>query len=267
MSLTPYFDRFRSTSNRDDPPEIVLLHGWGMHSLIWDPIVPGLLEHFQVTVVDLPGLGRSPLPNTDYNLDLLVEQVLLVAPRRAIWMGWSLGGMVALKAAHQQPERVRALVTVATSPKFTAAADWPVALKPEVLQAFYDLLLEDPEGTLIRFLSLQCKGSSTIKEDIRQLRELVYFHGLPARRALQGGLKILQQADLRKELAAVACPVLQIFGSEDHLVPSGVSQQVREYRPGLTTAVIKDVSHVPFLSAADLYLAACYDFFNQEQLL
>ena len=224
MALTLYHDRFRCTANADNPPELLLIHGWGMHSLVWDEVMPALLERFQVTVVDLPGLGRSPIPGGDYDLDYLVEHVLAVAPDNAVWMGWSLGGMVAMRAASQHPERVRALITVASTPKFIADESWPLAVNAEVLDAFYTVLLEDAEGTLIRFLSLQCKGSDTIKDDIRALKGLVHFHGLPAQKALRCGLEILQSVDLRDDLLGVQCPTLHVFGERDHLIPVGVSE-------------------------------------------
>lgn len=266
MALTLYHDRYRCTGNVEHPPELVVLHGWGMHSLVWDDVMPALLERFQVTVIDLPGLGRSPIPGGEYTLDYLVAHVLAVAPPQALWMGWSLGGMVAMRAAARFPQRVLALVTVASTPKFIADEHWPVAMKAEVLDAFFTLLQEDAEGTLIRFLSLQCKGSDTIKRDIRALKDLVYFHGIPSRNALVGGLRILQQVDLRDDLPSIQSPTLHVFGERDHLVPVGVSEAVARLQPQAQTAIIKGVAHIPFLSAPDLFMAACHDFFQERGL-
>lgn len=267
MTLTLYHDRFRCTGNVDHPPELVVLHGWGMHSLVWDDVMPGLLAHFQVTVVDLPGFGRSPISNGEYSLDHIVDQVLAVAPEKAVWLGWSLGGMIAMRAASRFPYRVDALVAVAATPRFVADNDWPLAMKQDVLDAFYRYLLEDPEGTLIRFLSLQCKGSASMKEDIRILRELLYFHGIPARRALQEGLEILRTEDLRDDLRNLGCPSLFIFGERDHLVPVGLSEAITELQPSAQTAVIKGVAHLPFLSAPNLFVDACQDFFRAQRLI
>lgn len=266
MALTLYHDRYRCTGNDDNPPELVVLHGWGMHSLVWDDVMPALLERFQVTVVDLPGFGRSPIPGGEYTLDYLVEHVLAVAPTCAVWMGWSLGGMVAMRAAARYPERISGLVCVASTPKFVADAHWPLAMTGDVLEAFFTVLLEDAEGTLIRFLSLQCKGSDNIKNDIRALKDLVYFHGIPSRNALVGGLTILQQVDLRDDLQVIECPTLHVFGERDHLVPVGVSEAIGQLQPEARTAIIKGVAHLPFLSAPDLFMAACNDFFQEYGL-
>ena len=44
---------------RGDGPDLVLLHGWGMHGGVWDELVPRLAARFRVHVPDLPGHGRS----------------------------------------------------------------------------------------------------------------------------------------------------------------------------------------------------------------
>ena len=106
MSLIPFHNTYRPTGvSMEDADDIVLIHGWGLHAIVFDDIVPALLEHFRVTVVDLPGMGQSPLPNDDYTLDFLAEQVLAIMPERAHLLGWSLGGLVALAMADKAPER------------------------------------------------------------------------------------------------------------------------------------------------------------------
>ena len=130
--LIPFHNTYRATGVDDaQAQDIVLIHGWGLHAIVFDDIVPALLAHFRVTVVDLPGMGQSPLPNDDYSLDFLAEQVLAIMPQKAHLLGWSLGGLVALAMAEKAPERVQSVVTVATSPRFTAADDWAPAMKPE----------------------------------------------------------------------------------------------------------------------------------------
>ena len=268
MALTLYHDRYHCTGkgSGEMATELVLIHGWGLNGAVWDNIMPALLEQFTVTVVDLPGFGRSPIPGGEYDIDYLAEQVLHVAPKKAVWLGWSLGGMIATNVAIHFPERVIGLITAASTPKFTACNRWPLALDRHVLAHFQALLVEDWEGTLIRFLALQCKNSSTIRNDIRALKEIVFFHGDPSNKALRCGLDVLMNMDLLDKLIKIHVPTLYIFGEKDNLVPVGISNVINVYQPNATVAVIKGASHVPFLSDQEAFMAAMTDFIVEQQL-
>ena len=91
---------------------LVLLHGWGLNAKVWDCITPQLASHFTLHLVDLPGYGRSGGFGA-MSLEEMAQRVLENAPERAIWLGWSLGGLVASQVALSHPDRVQALVTVA----------------------------------------------------------------------------------------------------------------------------------------------------------
>lgn len=260
MTLQLYYDQFQYEGNQAEPLNLVLLHGWGMHSAVWDRVMPELVKHYRVTQIELPGFGRSPMPGGEYNLDYLVEHVLAVAPEKAVWLGWSLGGSVALKVASQFPERVMALVGCAATPCFVQAESWPHAMAQKIFDGFYTFLLEDWEGTLIRFLSLQCKGSETMKEDIRFLKEILYHHGLPATKALRCGLEVLAGADLRQELKNLPCSSAWMFGEKDNLVPLAVAADIKDLNSNVEWAEIKGASHVPFISHPELFIQALMDF-------
>ena len=267
-ALVPFHNVYRSTAaDPDSVDDLVLLHGWGLHSIVWDDVMPGLLAHFRVTVIDLPGMGQSPLPAGDYDLDFLVTQISPLLPERCHLMGWSLGGLLALRLAHSWPERIASVVTVACSPRFVQARDWPAALPAEVLDKFMEVFEEDKEGTLIRFLALNCKGADTMRDDVRKLKEILYFCGLPADRALRGGLQILRETDLRNWVGELAQPLLMLFGGEDNIVPAAVAPQIENLAPSAQLAVQKGVAHVPFLSAPDIFLQAVRDFWVAKGLL
>lgn len=266
--LIPFHNVYRPTGvPMEQAPDLVLLHGWGLHSIVWDDVMPGLLEHFRVTVVDLPGMGQSPLPNGDYDLDFVVDQILRMFPERAHVMGWSLGGLVALRLAEREPERVQSLVTVAANPRFTTGDDWEAAMKPDILAKFAEVMEEDYEGTLVRFLALNCKDSATMRDDVRHLKEILYFCGLPAQRALRGGLEILRDSDLRDAVARLDKPLLMVFGERDNLVPAAAMPEMEKLNPAVRTALIRDVAHVPFLSTPDGFLQAVTDFWREEGVL
>ncbi len=259
--LSLYYDTYACTGAAgSEAPELVLLHGWGLHSVVWDPVVPALLERFQVTVIDLPGMGRSPLPAGHYDLDFLVQQVLQVAPAKATWLGWSLGANVALAIAAQYPQRVQALSLVAANLCFVQKAGWPQAMPESVFAQFRDNYDEERDGTLIRFLSLQCRGSERMREDIRFLQDILYLQGLPAPEALRAGLVVLGELDQRDAVQRLSMPCQLILGERDYLVPASVGDAIRQVQSDIQVAVIAGSGHAPFLAQPDLFLQAFHDF-------
>ncbi|NMS24626.1 alpha/beta fold hydrolase, partial [Vibrio parahaemolyticus] len=112
------------------------------------------------------------------------------APEKAIWLGWSLGGLVATHVALNMPERVAKLITVASSPKFAAEKPWR-GIQPNVLSAFTSQLLEDFSLTIERFMALQAMGSPSARKDVKQLKQAVLSRPQPNPESLLVGLNIL----------------------------------------------------------------------------
>ena len=175
---------------------LVLLHGWGLNAEVWRCIDEELSSHFTLHLVDLPGFGRSRGFGA-MSLADMAEAVLRQAPDKAIWLGWSLGGLVASQIALTHPERVQALVTVASSPCFSARDEWS-GIKPDVLAGFQQQLSEDFQRTVERFLALQTMGTETARQDARALKKTVLALPMPEVDVLNGGLEILKTVDLRQ---------------------------------------------------------------------
>lgn len=225
---------------------LVLLHGWGLNANVWDCITPELATHFTLHLVDLPGYGRSGGFGA-LTLEEMAQQVVAKAPKQAIWLGWSLGGLVASLVALQHPQRVQALVTVASSPCFGARDQWP-GIKPEVLSGFQQQLSEDFQRTVERFLALQTMGTESARQDARALKSTVLSLPMPPAEVLNGGLEILKTADLRQPLAALTMPFLRLYGRLDGLVPRKIVPLLDELWPQSESVVFEKAAHAPFIS-------------------
>ena len=233
---------------------LVLLHGWGLNAGVWHCITEELASHFTLHLVDLPGYGRSQGFDA-LSLDEMADCVVKHAPEQAIWLGWSLGGLVASSVALRNPGRVQALVTVASSPCFSARDDWP-GIKPEVLANFQQQLSEDFQRTVERFLALQTLGTETARQDARALKNVVLAQPAPSLAVLNAGLEILKTADLRAPLENLTLPFLRLYGRLDGLVPRAISPLLDERLPHSSSHIFPKAAHAPFISHPELFCEA-----------
>ncbi len=241
-------------------PALVLLHGWAMHSGLFAPLVQALRDAFELHLVDLPGHGHNAGAPGPLTLASAAEAVLAEAPQRALWLGWSLGGLVAMQVAAMQAARVRGLVAVAANPRFVRGDDWPHGMDADVFRGFARELGRDYAATVDRFLMLEAQGSDRVREEIRLLRDQVFARGRPPATALCDGLQILENDDLRSTLPTLAMPSLWIAGRRDRLVPPGAMQAAAALAPGGRFHQIDSGGHAPFLTHAGDVAAAVRTF-------
>jgi len=229
-------------------PDLVLVHGWGLHGGIWGDLPARLAKHFRVTTLDLPGHGRSDTPDAPLSLAGFTDSVLELCPEPAIWLGWSLGGLIALHAALQHPHKVSQLVLVSTTPKFVQTPDWPHAMSVATFADFASGLTQDYRATLLRFLSLQTGSNESARALLKQLRADMFAHGEPQPEALAAGLSILEQTDLRARLLEIQVPALVVHGSHDRLAPPAAGAYLAAQLPRAQFLQIDGAGHAPFLS-------------------
>jgi pimeloyl-[acyl-carrier protein] methyl ester esterase len=240
-------------------PDLVLVHGWGLNGGIWDTLAPLLEPDFRVTRVDLPGHGRSAWQGDD-GLEGLARAVLEQVPERAAWLGWSLGGLVAVQAALAAPARIERLVLVAATPSFVSRPGWSTAMATGLFEAFARDLERDYLRTLQRFLALQVRGSEAADVVLRALRARLLQYGQPAPQALMAGLEILRATDLRAQFAGIACPVLLLMGARDTLVPAAAAQTAAALLPDARVELIEGAGHAPFLACPAMVADIIEDF-------
>jgi pimeloyl-[acyl-carrier protein] methyl ester esterase len=233
---------------RGQGPDLVLLHGWALHGGMWGPWLDELGLHARVHLVDLPGHGHSQWIPGVAGLADLARAAAHIVPAGAAVLGWSLGGMIALEIARQQPQRVSALLLLATTPRFVAGDDWPYGMDARVLQEFARGLAVDHRRTVQNFLALQARGDERSLETLRLLRRNLDAHGPPDPRALAAGLGILRTTDLRGALVGIALPTLVVAGQRDRLTPAAAGQALASALPNANFVEIAHGGHAPFLS-------------------
>jgi pimeloyl-ACP methyl ester carboxylesterase len=99
---------------------ILLTHGFGATSRMWDEQIEELTDGYRLILWDLPGHGESETPRRTPTEDSLVKDMLAIlnaaAADRAVLAGLGFGGLMALRFWRAFPERVRGLVLIGTMP-------------------------------------------------------------------------------------------------------------------------------------------------------
>lgn len=241
---------------------LTLLHGWGLHGGIWDALRAALPAQAMHTP-DLPGYGGSARVSP-YTAEVLADAIAPTLPDAGLLLGWSMGGMVALALAARHPQKVRALVLVATTPSYVNRAGWDKGLTPELLAGFAQGVQNDYRATLLRFLSLQARGGDAAREVIARLRDSVFARGEPDAAVLAEGLELLRTVDLREQVGQVQVPTLVVHGGHDGLCLPEAGQWLATALPNARLALQPKAAHAPFLSHPDWFVDELKGFLREH---
>lgn len=215
---------------------LVFLHGWGFDHKIWLPLVDDLAKDYCLYFVDLPGFGESALMDwQEFKLKLLAQ-----LPNYFVLIGWSLGGLYAMRLAAEQEKRVIQLISVCSSPHFVQTANWP-GVKAKVFANFTKLLALNYEQTLTNFISEQLQNSAKLQAQL-----LPAFSPTP--RSLAANLDIICTWDLRKNLSQLALPTCFMFGYRDPIIKRSIKKVMEQVYSTFKYIMFKDAAHIPFIS-------------------
>jgi len=226
--------------------KMMLLGGWGMPA--------GVLEPLRLAMGVRPELCW-PL---DRPLSELRQRILAEIQPGTLLIGWSLGGALALDLAAQAQDRLTAVVTIGTNPRFLRSPSWVHGYDPKTFQTFAHSLRTDPGATLQQFAALATLGSRYQREELRWLRGQLEPEQLFAPAVLQESLGALETWDLRNALAGLSIPVVHLLGERDALVPAGVAEGLKGLQGKTRVQVIEGMGHLPsFRFSAEVAEQVC----------
>ena len=245
---------------------LVLVHGLGGIVENWCALAPALAERHRVLVPDLPGHGRSALLSEARNLDSLSEAALGLAEaediRGAIWIGHSLGGVVALRAAVLRPDAVGGVVLAAAAGIGSASRAAQVTLavlgatRPgRLIAPFRHAWAHSRIGRRIAFGWWGAADSGALEPDIAE----AFLLGPSLHTDTRQAARALLVSDPRVELDRVSCPCLCLWGASDNWVgPEDGMEYARRLRAPLRT--IAGCGHLLIGERPDACLAAIEEF-------
>jgi pimeloyl-ACP methyl ester carboxylesterase len=252
-------------------PVFVLLHGFGASLYSWHAVMEPFSQSGTVIAYDRPAFGLTERPMTwkgqnPYSPQASVYLLLGILDhfniQRAILVGNSAGGTVAMQFTLQHPERVQGLILV--DPAVYEGGGGPSWLRP-----FYNTPEMNHLGPLI-VRSIQKSGLDLIKmawyDPAKIAQETWDGYTKPLKadnwdRALWYFTAASQVSDLPQRLGEFKLPILVITGDTDKIVPTANTIKLASALPNARLVIIPQAGHVPheeqpglFMQAVDEYL-------------
>ncbi len=252
---------------------LVILHGWGMHSGIWQSVREALAAQHRLYLVDLPGMGFSQGVLADQLAqvasDMRAELHQLIHQPYSL-MGWSLGGLIAMQMALQDidndmPTAINKLILVATTPCFVDRNDWQHGVASPIFHGFFEEVIKDFANALEKFLALIAMGSGHTHQEVKMLLQVMLQRPHPSLQSLQAGLNILLASDLRGQLQYIRQPVLWIHGERDRLCPVSAAQWSSQQLAQVQLEIFASAGHEPFISHPQQFIHSVNQFLGQAQ--
>lgn len=228
---------------------LLLIPGFMLDADLWRGIEPALAQWGEVT---------HAVASEGETLAEMAQAILKNAPPRFVLVGFSMGGYVAREILRQDPQRVEALILIATS----ARGDSEIQAKRK------QALTEQPDGIALRGLSTTAVASSLHPDNAGRTDLITRIQEMGQR--LGGDVfrrqSLLDRRDERQELDAIRCPTLVIAGGEDRLRSREEALELHEGIAGSAFVVIEKTGHmVPMEAPQRLaevmneWLAGCSD--------
>ncbi len=252
---------------------LVLLHGFGASLFSWRGAIPVLSINHTVMAFDRPGFGLTERPrrgewgeSNPYGPEAQAELTFAMMDHagidRAVLVGHSAGGTIALLCALTRPERVAALILVAPAVYDNGG---PALLRtlmriPQV-RRLSPLLLRSIRSWGIRLLADSWHNASKITPEIIE----GYQKPLKAQnwdRALSELILASTKVDLAGRLHEVRKPVLVVTGDDDRIVPTEQSVRLAEDLSGAKLVVIHQCGHLPQEECPEAFLRATIEFLD-----
>lgn len=230
----------------DDGRPVVFANSLGTDLRVWDRVVPLLPGGLRVLRYDMRGHGLSDAPEGDYWMgDLVADAAALmeaVGMRDAVFVGLSIGGVVAQGLAAERPDLVAALVLSNTAPKIGTAEIWAErrhAVAQGGIGALADAVLE-------RWFPAGWRAANP--DDLALWRHML--ERTPAV-GYMGCCTALGETDLRDSTAALRLPALVIAGSEDGSTPPDLVREMADTMAHARFELIRGAGHIPCVATPE----------------
>ncbi|MCE6961340.1 3-oxoadipate enol-lactonase [Cereibacter sphaeroides] len=217
---------------------VVFAHALGSDLRIWDNLIPLLPQELRLVRYDLRGHGLSEVPEPPYAMGALIrdaERLMdALSLRDAVFVGCSIGGMIAQGIAVKRLDLIRALVLCDTAAKIGTAELWQDRI--DQARSYGLESLADP--TMKRWFPPAFRASPE-----GQIWRERFIEGNPDGYA--GGAAAIAGTDFYSTTARLTLPTLAIVGSEDGSTPPDLVRETAGLIKGSRFEIIRGAGHVP----------------------
>ncbi|RYZ47301.1 MAG: alpha/beta hydrolase, partial [Sphingobacteriales bacterium] len=227
---------------------LVLIHGFPNDSTAWDAIVPELSKRYRLILPDLPGAGKSPLPETPPSMELLANAVKAVLDQegigKAVFIGHSMGGYTAMQIASMYPEMVQGISLVHS----LASAD--NAEKKENRRKAILLMKKGPaeKEMFLKGMSQNLFAPQYAAQHPDVVKEVVAKGMKLSSEALASFYQaIMDRSDKKDVLERATWPVQWIIGDHDNATPMKEALEQCHLSAVSSVSVYKPCGHMSFL--------------------
>jgi len=240
-------------------PALLLGHSFLCSGAMWREQVPALARDHQVINPDFRGHGGSgPVAGPFTLYDAVADAVALLDHlqiERAVWIGLSIGGMVALRAAVRHPERVAGLVLLDTAAG--AETGWR-RLRYRAMATGVRTIGMRPFLPPIGRLMFGPTTHRERPELVREWLERIAAQDVPS--MLRGLDALLTRDSVLDRLGDITAPTLVLVGAEDRSLPPPVSRRIHEQIPDSRFGLVPNAGHLAALEQPEAVNRAILDF-------
>lgn len=247
--------------SQEPAPTVVFLHGWLMSPDIWINAMSAVPTGWKTMPLWQPAHGPEPAPTGDFTMkdwtDWMFAKADAVGAGKLILVGHSMGGMLALRAAVEHPERIAGLVIVSSTPASWSSDDvasWR-QLTAVVTQDWSKDIANVAGSVLFApdFVASHADYIATWTERV---------HGYD--RAHMEGLisAIANRKDLCAEVATLNVPCLVLHGATDGAVPLSAGEQLHALLQSSSFVIMPAVGHCPPVEAPEAFTRELKPFFD-----
>jgi 3-oxoadipate enol-lactonase len=234
-------------------PPLVLIHGLGVDSRVWDDLVP-LLPRHRVLRLDLRGHGASDTPDPPYAMGAMIRDVERLvdhfALKEAVVIGAGEGGLIAQGLAIKRLDLVRALVLTGSATRFANPSVWETRLAR--------LSSQGPD------LDAECAGllgprwrTSPVLDSVRSMLDTTRPD------AWSGFGAAIATADFYQTTATLRLPTLILAGADDRKTPPDLQRELADLVPDAAFQLIRGGCHLSMLTDPDSFAAPLSGFLTR----